>query len=102
MRDTSIAKGANNAKLGRTMYAIESLLYKEDETVSEMIINNNIPGIDVTTNLKYSYLLESGICGDKISTDEKDFDKIVEHILKTRRKGQTVSIVIDQETRTDE
>ena len=102
MRDTSIAKGANNAKLGRTMYAIESLLYKEDETVSEMIINNNIPGIDVTTNLKYSYLLESGICGDKISTDEKDFDKVVEHILKTRRKGQTVSIVIDQETRIDE
>ena len=102
MRDTSIAKGANNAKLGRTMYAIESLLYKEDETVSEMIINNNIPGIDVTTNLKYSYLLESGICGDKISTDEKDFDKVVEHILKTRRKGQTVSIVIDQETRADE
>ena len=102
MRDTSIAKGANNAKLGRTMYAIESLLYKEDKDVSEMIINNNIPGVDVTTNLKYSYLLESGICGDKISTDEKDFDKIVEHILKTRRKGQTVSIVIDQETRIDE
>jgi hypothetical protein len=95
MRNTSIAKGANNARLGRNIYTIENARDKTDSVVSTEIANQSVSGIDIETTLKYSVLLESGFCGDRITSSEEDFNEVVEHLLNTRRPNDTISIVID-------
>lgn len=95
MRNTSIAKGANNARLGKNIYTIENARSKTDEMVSTEIMNQSVSGIDIETTLKYSVLLESGFCGDRITSSEEDFNEVVEHLLNTKRPNDTISIVID-------
>jgi hypothetical protein len=95
MRNTSIAKGANNARLGRNIYTIENARDRDDGVVSTEIIDQSVNGVDIETTLKYSVLLESGFCGDRITSSEEDFNEVVEHLLNTRRPNDTISIVID-------
>ena len=101
MRNSSIAKGANNARLGRNIYAIESFYYKTEDEVIRAINEGDVWGTNIETHLKYSVLLESGFCGDRITTDRTEFDEIVEHLLMTRQDGDTISIVIDDASKKD-
>jgi hypothetical protein len=42
MRNSSIAKGANNARLGRNIYAIESFYYKTEDEVIRAINEGDV------------------------------------------------------------
>lgn len=96
MRNTSLAKGVNNANLGRRMWMIESMFYKEDGKVSDMIVDKSFKDGDIEVKLLYSSLLESGICGDRIDTTEDSFKQVVDHIIETKKDGQTISVVINE------
>lgn len=95
MRNTSIAKGTNNERLGRNMYTIESIRHETDGDISKQIIAGKVGDIDITTNLIYSGHLTEGFRGDKIVKTKESFDKTVDHIFNTKLDEDTVSIVVD-------
>lgn len=97
MRSASIAKTANNEKLGRNIFHIESQVHLSDTELSNAIKEGMVEGQDISTKLMYSDQLNYGFCGDKIVNDSEIFDDDAIHILKTLRDNETVSIVIDSD-----
>lgn len=97
MRDTSVAKGTNNEKLGKAIYTIENVLDKTEGDLNELIKKGIVDGVSIKTDLIYSALLTSGICGDRITKDKAEFDKIVKHIINTKHKKDRISIVVDSD-----
>ena len=102
MRSTSVSQATNSEKLGRAIYAIEEMFYKSDLEVSNLIRSKTVGGESIETRLTYSSLLKSGFCGNRIETSEKEFNEVVDHVIKTKKPEDVISIVVDSDTKGDE
>lgn len=97
MRSTSVSKATNNEKLGQSIYTIESVNYLPDTEVSRMIKENSVANQPIEVRLTYSGKCVYGFCGDKITSNEDDFNDMWDHIIETKKPEDTVSIVIDSD-----
>jgi hypothetical protein len=74
MRSNSVSKATNNEKLGQSIYTIESVNYLPDFDVSRMIKENSVANQPIEVRLTYSGKCVYGFCGDKITSNEDDFN----------------------------